>query len=462
MINNFPRVMICGTGSGSGKTMVTCAILRILERRGYKPAVFKCGPDYIDPIFHKTVLEVPSRNLDIFMAGREGILRTLERGREGRDFGVIEGVMGFYDGISMSGIDGSSYDISKETETPAILVINAKGMGMSLIPLIQGFCGYAGGINNPIKGIILNNISPMVAKEISTTIEEEIHVPVIGHLPHIKDADIDSRHLGLVLPNEIPDILKKIDAIADKLEETLDFERLVDIAGKAESLHTEKSSFALPLCAEPTDGGPLKVAIARDEAFCFYYEDNFDLMRDMGLELEFFSPIHDKRLPKADGYIFGGGYPELHAAELSANTAMLKDIKDAADNNIPIIAECGGFLYLQEELEDKDGNAYKMVGAIPGRSYMTGKLTRFGYVTITAAKENTYLKPFECLNGHEFHYYDSTANGDTCKITKGLRNRSWEGIQVKGNLFAGFPHLYYPSCMAFIERFAAGMLVMRG
>lgn len=461
MTNNFPRVMICGTGSGSGKTIVTCALLRILKRRGYNPAVFKCGPDYIDPIFHKTVLDVPSRNLDIFMAGKDGIRRTLDRGSEGRDFGVIEGVMGFYDGISTSGTDGSSYDISKETETPVILVVNAKGMSMSIIPVVQGFFDYVGRINNPIKGIILNNISPMVAKDISLLIEEEVHIPVVGYIPHIEDADIDSRHLGLVLPNEIPDILEKIDAVADKLEETLDFEKLVDIANKAESFRTLQTSFALPLCAEPTEGGPLKVAVAKDEAFCFYYEDNFDLMRDMGLELEFFSPLHDKRLPKADGYIFGGGYPELHAAQLSENTSMLEDIKKAADNNVPIIAECGGFMYLQEELEDKDGNIYKMVGAIPGRAFMTGKLVRFGYVTIAAAKENTYLKPFECINGHEFHYYDTTDNGDTCIITKGTRNRSWEGIQIKGNLFAGFPHLYYPSCNAFIERFAASMLVGR-
>ena len=461
MTNNFPRVMICGTGSGSGKTIVTCALLRILKRKGYNPAVFKCGPDYIDPIFHKTVLDVPSRNLDIFMAGKDGIRRTLDRGSEGRNFGIIEGVMGFYDGISMSGTDGSSYDICRETETPAILVVNTKGMSMSTIPIVKGFCEYVGRINNPIKGIILNNVSPMVARDISMRIEEEVHVPVVGSIPYIKEAGIDSRHLGLVLPNEIPDILEKIDAVADKLEETLDFERFLDIAGKAESFRTLQTSFALPLCAEPTEGGPLKVAVAKDEAFCFYYEDNFDLMKDMGIELEFFSPLHDKNLPEADGYIFGGGYPELYAAELSANITMLKDIKNAAENNVPIIAECGGFMYLQEELEDKEGNIYEMVGAIPGKSHMTEKLTRFGYVTVAAAKENTYLKPFECINGHEFHYYDTTDNGDTCIITKGTQNRSWEGIQIKGNLFAGFPHLYYPSCKAFIERFAASMLVAR-
>lgn len=461
MTNYFPRVMISGTGSGSGKTMVTCALLRILKRKGYKPAVFKCGPDYIDPIFHKTVLDVPSRNLDIFMAGKDGIRRTLDRGSEGRNFGVIEGVMGFYDGISASGIDGSSYDISKETETPVILVVNAKGMSMSIVPMVQGFCDYVGRINNPIKGIILNNISPMIADDISRRIEEDVHIPVVGYIPHIKDANIDSRHLGLVLPNEIPDLLEKIDAVADKLEETLNFDKLIDIAEKAEGFRTLQTSFALPLCAEPAEGGPMKVAVAKDEAFCFYYEDNFDLMRDMGLELEFFSPLHDKKLPDADGYIFGGGYPELYAKELSSNTSMLEDIKKATDNNVPIIAECGGFMYLQEEIEDKDGNTYKMVGAIPGKAFMTGKLTRFGYVTIAAAKDNTYLKPFECINGHEFHYYDTTNNGDTCIITKGTQNRSWEGIQIKGNLFAGFPHLYYPSCNSFIERFAASMLVVR-
>ena len=448
----FPRVLICAPGSGSGKTVITCALLRILIRKGLLPASFKCGPDYIDPLFHKKVLGIPSRNLDYFLAGKGGVMRSLKRGIKDRNIGIIEGVMGFYDGMGASSIEGSSYDISRITGTPAILVINAKGMSRSAAALVKGFVEYMDYERNQIKGIILNNISPSIAADIIKLIEEEVHVPVIGYLPHVSEADIASRHLGLVLPDEIPELIEKIDLMADKLEENLNFEKLLEIAAEAETIPDVEESFAPSFKKKKNLANP-QIAVAMDEAFCFYYEDNLDMLRDMGARITFFSPLHDKQLPKAQGYIIGGGYPELYAKELSENSEMINSIRGAFLRRVPIFAECGGFMYLQENMNDKEGVTYPMVGVIPGESHMTDKLSRFGYVTVTAARNNDYLRPFESISGHEFHYYDTSDNGDACIISKGTRNRYWKGIHSTNNLFAGFPHLYYPSCQELVERF---------
>ncbi len=448
----FPRVLICAPGSGSGKTVITCALLRILIKKGLLPASFKCGPDYIDPLFHQKVLGIPSRNLDFFLAGKSGVMRSLKRGIKDRNIGIIEGVMGFYDGLGASSIEGSSYDISRITGTPAILVVNAKGMSRSIAAVVKGFCEYMDYDHNQIKAILLNNISPSIAPDIIKLVEEEVHIPVIGYLPQIKEADIMSRHLGLVLPDEVPELVSKIDVVADKLEENLNFEKFLEIAAEADTIPDVEESFAPTYKKKRALFNP-HIAIAMDEAFCFYYEDNLDMLRDMGAKISFFSPLHDKQLPKAQGYIIGGGYPELYAKELSENTDMINSLRGAYLRKVPIFAECGGFMYLQENMKDKDDNEYPMVGVIPGESYMTDKLSHFGYVTVTAARNNDYLRPFESVSGHEFHYYDTSDNGDACIVSKGTRNRYWKGIHSNNNLFAGFPHLYYPSCPELIERF---------
>lgn len=462
-LSTAKRIMICAPGSGSGKTLITCALLRILARKGFSPASFKCGPDYIDPMFHRTVLGIPSRNLDLFLAGREGVLCALRRGMQGRDFGVIEGVMGFFDGMTTGSTEGSSYGISAVTGTPAVLVVNARGMSTSLLPLIKGFCEY--GECRMIKGIILNNISPSVAEDLSAQILKETKVPVIGHLPVMRDAAIESRHLGLVLPGEVPGILDTIDRVADELEGNLDFERLLDIAGDAEDPFGEekKVSECVDACACPlmtqnhsgkqSEQKKVRVGIARDEAFCFYYEDNLELLTEMGAELVFFSPLHDRNLPDVSRLIIGGGYPELHAKELSENGSMLRDIKDAADRGMPILAECGGFLYLMESIEDPDGNEYKMAGVLPGRSHMTQKLTHFGYVKATKNADNMYLGDGEEILGHEFHYYKADDDGNCLMLTKPSGKRCWPGHMSCNKVFAGFAHFYYPSCPAFVRRF---------
>ncbi|WP_026497288.1 cobyrinate a,c-diamide synthase [Butyrivibrio sp. WCD3002] len=457
---SFKRLMICAPASGSGKTLITCALLRILQRKGFKPVSFKCGPDYIDPMFHKRVLGIPSRNLDIFLAGEEGVKRTLCKGAEDRDFAILEGVMGFYDGSKASSTEGSSYEISCVTDTPAILVVNCRGMSNSIIPLVKGFVEY--GREKRIRGIILNNISPMIAGDISKSILENTGIPVLGTVPVLKDIKLESRHLGLVMPSEVEGILSMIDKVADALMESLDFERLVEMAdgagsfGDAEEKNTLSNNFA-DKNLNNTSGievkNPVRIGIAMDEAFCFYYEDNLDLLREMGAELVPFSPIHDEKLSEVSHLIIGGGYPELYAKELSENKSMIENLKAAAASGMPILAECGGFLYLQESMQDPEGTKYPMAGVLSGKSHMRDRLSHFGYVIVTPNKDNIYLKDGEEIRAHEFHYYDTTENGDICRMTKPSGTRNWEGYRAQNKVFAGFAHLYYPSCMAFIRRF---------
>ncbi len=444
-LKEFPRFMICAPSSGSGKTLITCALLRILIRHGFLPASYKCGPDYIDPMFHKRVLGIPSRNLDVFFMGGFELKNALCRGSEGRDIGVLEGVMGLFDGMSADSSDGSSIDISAITGTPVILVVNCKGMSRSVIPLVKGFCDYDKG--KMIRGVILNNISPMIATSIKEELEEETKIPVIGLLPAMKDVNFESRHLGLVMPDEVPKVLENIDRVADKLEENLELDKLLEIARDTNSIPVLKD-FGI----KEEDKTPVRVGVAMDEAFCFYYEDNSDLLKEMGAEIVPFSPVHDSHLPDVSRLIFGGGYPELHAKALSDNASMRKEILEAAQNGMPILAECGGFLYLQEMLTDPEGNIYEMVGALQGTSHMTDKLWHFGYVTMEADSSGPYLNARECVKAHEFHYYDTTDNGDICVLKK-PSGRSWSGYQLKENVFGGFAHLYYPSNPDMIKRF---------
>ncbi len=449
-LKSFPRFMICAPSSGSGKTLITCALLRILVRKGYSPASFKCGPDYIDPMFHKKVLGIPGRNLDAFLMGHYGLRGALSRGTDGKDIGVLEGVMGFFDGMSTDSDEGSSADICSITGTPAILVVNCKGMSRSVIPLIKGFCDY--GRENFVRGVILNNVSLMVAKSLKKEIEKELEIPVIGFLPHLNNEPFSSRHLGLVMPDEIPQLLEIIDEVADKLLENLEFDKLMEIAADTKKILMLRD-FDIPGdLKDLKDREKIRVGVARDEAFCFYYEDNLDLLKQLGAEIVPFSPIHDKNLPDVSRLILGGGYPELYAKALSENKSMREDILRAADSGMPILAECGGFLYLQESLSDPEGINFEMVGALKGKGKMRDKLHHFGYVTMSSTLDNPYLKSGEEIKAHEFHYFDTTQNGEVCLLKK-PSGKSWSGYQAKDKVFGGFAHLYYPSCPEFIKRF---------
>ncbi|MBR1404817.1 MAG: cobyrinate a,c-diamide synthase [Treponema sp.] len=509
-ILNAPRVMIAAPSSSSGKTTLTCALLALLKNRGNSPVAFKCGPDFIDPMFHERVLGVPSTNLDSYFVGDDEVRKIFAENyaRSRADCAVIEGVMGLFDGLAGKSIQASSYDIARITGTPILLVVDASGASRSIVPLVQGFLDYdkknSCDGKNLIKGVFLNKCSKAQFSILKPLIEEECvvadengetRVKVLGFLPNDSESVWKSRHLGLFLPQEIAYLNKQIKKTAKILTETLDFAELEEIMmpkllrvgdfkglcplgegvaknaaggwseGKAfphanSTLHTANFSLL-------TSHSSLTIAVARDEAFCFYYQENLRALEEAGAHLVFFSPLHDACVPsEARGILLGGGYPELHAAELEANDSMRKSIKAAVKNGVAVMAECGGFMYLQEKLVTESGEAYEMCGAIEGECRYTGKLVRFGYAEFTpkdaknaggqgvchAERSETSKTQFS-VRGHEFHYFDSTNNGSAFSAKKPLSSRSWDCMIHTEKMLAGFPHLYYRSCPEIVRWF---------
>ncbi len=447
--------MIAAPNSASGKTTVTVALMRLLTDKGYKVGAFKCGPDYIDTQLHAQILGAPGINLDLFLADDITVRHLLEKHSEGRDISVIEGVMGYYDGLAGKSVAASSYDIARATDTPVIFVVDVKGMSLSVAALLKGFIEYKADSN--IKGVIFNRCSKGMFEILKSIVKEQLNIKALGYLPVLDECAFSSRHLGLMLPDEINGLDEKLAMLAEALGQTLDLDELFKIAQASsdgsESKMTCMSEISVMLGSNHKQ--KVKIAVARDEAFCFYYADNLSLLEDMGAELSYFSPIHDTVLPKdTAGILLGGGYPENYARQLGENTQMLSTIKTAIlDRHIPCLAECGGFLYLHSYMEDLEGNNWKMADVIDAKATYRGKLSRhFGYVTVTDRQTGMSVK------GHEFHYYESTDDGAECTAQKPLSDRAWDcihkkGRDGKGDLFAGFAHLYYYSNPGFIKAF---------
>lgn len=458
------RIMIAAPKSGSGKTTITCGLLQIFKENGEDISSCKCGPDYIDPMFHRQVLGIPARNLDTFFTGENGTRKLFLKDRREDELVVMEGVMGLYDGLGGIREEGSSYHLAKVTQTPIVLVVDAKGMGRSVIPLIAGFLSYDKA--HLIRGVIFNRMSAAYYEILSSLAEEELGIAVLGYFPENKDLQIASRHLGLCMPGELEDLQGQIRVTAEKLRETVDISKLLQIAEEAEPLEidsTEGASQPKKECGEEAaeepesteDGETMhpRIAVARDEAFCFYYEENLRLLEQAGAELVFFSPLHDRVLPEnIHGMLLGGGYPELYAGQLSENDVMRTAIREAVTGGLPTVAECGGFLYLHTTLTDREGHSYPMAGVLPGKCFDTGKLVRFGYIELEEPGGH-FLPHGSRIRAHEFHYYDSEDNGADCIAYKPTTGRNYPCIHVGENHWYGFPHLYYPSCPEFAERF---------
>ncbi len=522
--------MIASPASGSGKTTLTCGILQLLKNHGKSPVSFKCGPDFIDPMFHRQVLGIHSTNLDSFFVDEEELRQIFIENMEsendclpGEEAGegiqvennqpekiaVIEGVMGLFDGLGGKSLKASSYDIARITKTPILLCIPACGMSRSIVPLVKGFLDYdkahSGTGENLIKGIFLNKVTKSTFQLLKSMIEEELSaeygVKVIGYLPKDSDLNWESRHLGLFLPDEIKNLKEQIQKTAKTLEATLDFEAVEKISkiksdrdfkglcplgervhfSALTSVSSQKvaefcNQNSLVITPHPCGDGSVNcgmmgetspdklssftfqfsvsIAVALDEAFCFYYQDNLRLLEKAGAKLVYFSPLHDKSLPSGiQGLLLGGGYPELYASRLQANESMRATIRQAVENGLPVMAECGGFMYLQEKLITERGESYEMCGAIKGQCRYTGKLVRFGYAEFTlkgGSDKNTGVKKSGLpvnfsVKGHEFHYFDSSNNGSDFTASKPLSDRSWDCMISTPTMLAGFPHLYYRS-----------------
>ena len=468
----LPRVMIAAPKSGSGKTIITCGLLAWLKDCGIDVRAYKCGPDYIDPMFHRRVLGIPGGNLDTFFSGKEEIRAQLSSA--GSEAAVIEGVMGIYDGAAGVSGTGSCYEAAAATGTPVILVIDVKGMGQTMLSVIKGI--LIDDRQKLIRGIILNRISeryfeimrPLIDGMFSDISDErKVSVEILGGIPAVKDINLASRHLGLLMPEEIGDLAEQVDTAKNLVQEHLDTGRLLAIMEQAEELPHEmnrdnstESERNRQKGSEASDP-ELTLAVARDEAFCFYYEENLGAMEKAGIRIIEFSPLHDDRLPDgASGILVGGGYPELYAKELCENKGMRDHIRKALLDGMPCLAECGGFMYLLDELIDSDRKRYKMCGIIKGSSHNTGRLGRFGYVTVSGSKEGSLLEGLS-IRGHEFHYCDSDNNGSDAEAVKPGSGRSWDCMHVNETMLAGYPHLWYPSCMELIERFRHAMTSYR-
>ena len=381
----FPRIMLAAPKSGSGKTLLTCGLLEVLRRRA------------------------------------------------------------------------SSWEIAEITDTPAILVLDCKGASLSAAAMASGFLHFRK--KSHIAGVILNRVSSMYYERLAAAVEEASGLPVLGYLPESEEYHMESRHLGLFLPGEIDRLRERIGRLADQMEKSIAVERVLEVAGmlplrienkekeKAENESMEAESIAkFPACQEQKVTSRVRIGVARDEAFCFYYQENFRLLEQMGAELVYFSPLRDKKIPdRVDGLLFGGGYPENYARELAKNAAMRESIRRSIAAGMPFLAECGGFLYLHRTLEGSDGKHWEMAGVYPFDAYRTNRLRRFGYVRLLTSSGQE-------IHGHEFHYWESEDPGTDWEAVKPTGNRSWRCIHEKGGQIGGFPHLYYASCPDFLRK----------
>ncbi|MFR2765574.1 MAG: cobyrinate a,c-diamide synthase [Clostridium sp.] len=455
---DFPRILVAALGSGSGKTLLTTGLLTLFQNRGIRCRSFKCGPDYIDPMFHKYVLGIDSCNLDSFFLPQEELRALFQKRAADAELSILEGVMGYYDGIGGNSTAASTYEVAKITDTPVILVLDGKGSSLSLAAQVKGFLDYRK--DSHICGVILNKTNKMVGERLRPEIEK-LGVRYLGAVPVCETMDIKSRHLGLTMPQEQSELRGHLNAFAKQLEEYLDVDGILELAGYSKKEESEQSNQTdlnqeetkqdeiRPIDSE-SEPSTRRMAVAMDEAFCFYYQENQDFLRQRGWELIPFSPLHDAALPEqVHAILLGGGYPELYAKELSANEPMLASIRNAHAEGIKILAECGGFLYLQEHLEDEMGNRWPMAGLIHADGFRTEKLGRFGYISLT---QNGAVR----IKGHEFHYWDSTAPGSAFRAEKPQSNRGWDCMYRTDSLLAGFPHLYYLSGPDLILSFLSG------
>ena len=438
------QFLLAAPRSGSGKTTMTCALLMALKRRGCAPCAFKSGPDYIDPMFHRAVLGVESRNLDLFFSAPETVRTLYAKGAAGHGAAVCEGAMGFYDGLGGVSDRAGAWHLADTLGLPVLLVAEPKGQSLTLAAELNGLVNFR--TPSHIAGILLNNCTARMHALLAPMLEKETGLPVLGFLPKLPEAVIGSRHLGLYTAAEVENLQQKLALLADAAEEHIDWPRLLALC--------EKEPPALPVQPE-TPPARVRIAVAKDEAFCFTYAETLEAFRDAGAEVVFFSPLRDTALPENIGGLYlPGGYPELHARELSENTSLLREIKKKIESGLPTAAECGGFLYLGQSLTDAEGQSWPMVGVLPGEAKDAGRLVRFGYAALSADSDSMLFRAGESFPIHEFHHWDSTANGTALAAKKPVGGAAWRCGSVNEHFYAGFPHLYWAGT-PLPQRFAA-------
>lgn len=446
---DVPRLVIAAPSSGSGKSTVTSGLIFALSR-AYTVQGFKVGPDYIDPGYHEAASGRVSRNLDTWMVSPEQVRRTFARAASDVDLAVVEGVMGLYDGYDAQTEQGSTAEVAKLLDAPVVLVVDVGKMARSAGALALGYRDFDPSLR--VGGVICNNVASDKHARWVTEAIESVGLPVLGCIPRTPSLKIPERHLGLHMALEREEAVQAfLASAAGLIREHVDLERLWQVARTAQPLAVEG------------DGGPEKapaqtrIAVARDEAFCFYYEDNLDLLRQRGAEIVFFSPLHDRVLPEVtNGLYLGGGYPELYAAQLAANRAMHAAIRAAVQAGMPIYAECGGLMALTESITDLEGKTHPMVAVLPGRARMRQRLA-MGYRLVTACRDTLLLAEGDKTRGHEFHYSDWEGYPADIPRAYSITPRIGEEVRLEGyasgNVLASYVHLHFGANERIVPRF---------
>jgi len=437
-------IVIAGTHSGAGKTTITLGLMAALTARGYTVAPFKVGPDFIDPGHHSRVTGRASRNLDGWMLSRAYNLEAFARHTVDADIAVVEGVMGLYDGYDGRSEAGSTAQMAKWLNVPVVLVVGARSMARSAAALVQGFEGFDDALS--FAGVLFNHLgSDRHLGYLKEAMDGHVHMPVLGGLMRDAAIAIPERHLGLVTreDHELSD--ENRARLAALIEKQMDLEALLqmlpdlDLQGNASTPRIETAMTGV------------RIGVARDAAFCFYYPDNLELLEAAGAQLVFFSPLTDRRLPQGlDGLYFGGGYPELHAGALAANRLLRQEIRQSSRMNMPIYGECGGFMYLCREMGDTDGNTFSMTGCLPFATRMLGRLKALGYREITQSMATVLGPAGQVMRGHEFHY--STLTGEGVDVPgaywmtdRAAMDKAPDGFVAKQTL-GSYVHLHFGSC----------------
>lgn len=398
MKQRIPRIVIAATQSGSGKTTIVTGLLAALKEKGLKVQSYKVGPDYIDPGYHEIASGRPGHNLDTWLVTEEKLAEIFARTADDADIAIIEGVMGLYDG-GKNGIS-STASVAKLLDAPVLLVINAKSMGESAAALALGFKQYDPTVN--IAGVILNRLGSPTHRQMIEEALERLDIPVFGAVGRNDKMNMPERHLGLLPVQENNSEAEVVAEIGRTVGASVDIEKIIGLAESAPEIE-------LPARNTLPEKRRVRIAVARDDAFTFYYPESIYQLEISGAEIIPFSPLHDREMPEADGLILGGGFPEMFASELYGNESMRASIGEAAKSGMPIYAECGGFMYLMKEMVDFDGNHFPMTGIIPGSVTMNKKLQTVGYVAATMEKDTVLGRKGTVLHGHEFHFSSECA-----------------------------------------------------
>lgn len=431
------RVMIAGTHGGCGKSDIISGILQALRDRDIEVTAFKNGPSYTDPIFYRRVLNIKSYNLDTYLMTKNTVNYLLDK--SGSEVSILAGNLGFYDGYSFTPT-ASSCELSLWTNTPVILVVNCSGRGVSIGAVMKGYMEYA---KNNIVGIIFSDIRgsiyPLMKQEC-----EKLGLKAFGYFPKVEDKAPVSRHLSFATELELEDMRARVKKLAKIAEETIDIDEILETAASAPDIHYDFN--------EPEKIADVKIAYAYDNAFSFYYENNLELLRNLGAELIKFSPIEDEKLPEEiDGLYLGDGYMPLHAKRLSENESMLKSIKEAVDNGLPTIAEGGGYMYLHKSFQDYTTAEYPMVGVVDGKCMINNNTPGYFYVTLKALEDNMLCDKGEKIASYEQRTHHSTSSGGSFEAERA--GWSTRCINASKNLYAGFPHIHFYSNIDFAKNF---------